>query len=108
MPTFDESGNIIPDAPASPPADVGAENTFGAAVWAFFHPGQVQQEYAATGQQVPEVTDIMGSAVDDMQTHAAAAVDAGFHNLAVAGRLIAAGVLVLAGAYIWHELTKRK
>jgi hypothetical protein len=102
--TYDESGNVIPDPTPTPV--VGEEGTFGGAIWAFFHPGQVQQEYAAAGQPIPPATDIMSGAVADAETHAAAAVTTGVQNLAMAGRLIAAGVLVLAGVYIYHELTK--
>ena len=104
MATYDEFGNEVPE----PQPSVGSEGTFGAAVWAFFHPHQVQAEYAAAGEPVPAATDIMAGAVSDAETHAGAAVTSGFQQFAQAGRLVAAGVLVLAAVYIYRELTRGK
>lgn len=107
MPTYDEAGNFVPDdSPEPPPASVGSERTFGAAVYAFFHPETVQREYAATGQTVPDQMDIMMGAADDMETHAAAAVDLGAQQFARAAKVVAAGVVVLAGLYIYRELSR--
>jgi hypothetical protein len=97
--TYDEWGNALPEASPSAP---GAENTFGAALWAFFHPGQVQKEYVAVGKPPPTVDEIMSSAVTDMETHAGK----GVADMIATGKWLMLGLGVLAAVYVVRELTR--
>ncbi len=103
MATYDEFGNVVSDLPQSEPGvPVGEESNFGAALWAFFHPLQVQQEYAAAGKPVPTVQDIMTGAQADMQTH----VESGVKDMIATGKWVALGVSILAVVYVVREVTK--
>ena len=104
MPTYDEFGNVVADPGGfdTPIAAVGSEGSFGAAVFAFFHPAQVQAEYAAVGKPVPSVDAIQNSAAADMQTH----LEQGVKDMITTGKWIALGVGVLAVVYVVREITK--
>lgn len=55
---FDESGMYL--------GTTQDTRSFGAAVWEFFHPGQVRAEAAAMGKDAPSNTQVWGTAIDDM------------------------------------------
>jgi hypothetical protein len=104
MATFDEFGNVVADPGGfdTAPAAVGTESNFGAAVWAFFHPHQVQAEYQAVGKPVPTIEDIQGTAVADMQTH----VESGVRDMIATGKWVALGVGMVAVLILVREITK--
>lgn len=78
--TFDENGNLIKPGHHHDGGravhGLGADDTrsIGAALWEFFNPGKVQEEYRAVGKDAPSYTDIWGNAFDDAMTAGAEGV----------------------------------
>lgn len=95
-------------APAAP-APAASEGSFGASIWAFFHPQQVQAEYQAVGKTAPPITDIMGGALTDMGDFASQGVT----DVVTGAQTAAAGVEtlvrialvagVLAGGFVLYR-----
>lgn len=107
--TFDnETGDFIPESrplrvTRNKPQQGLGWILDGAGLWEFFHPGTVQDEYAAVGARViPSRADIQGQAVDRMITtardDASATFDTGtgIVKLVVLG-LVAFAVIEIAG-----------
>ncbi len=92
----------------NPDTPVGAESTFGAALWALLHPGQVQDEYAATGNLPPSVVDIMTGAASDVADTAGAALTEGAGNLQQMAQWLVVGVVALAAIELLSKLPKGK
>jgi len=90
---FDQRGRYLGDVPPSLLED---SPSVGASLWEILHPFTVQDEFGAIGKEPPPVSEIIGSAAQNIETHAAAGVE----NFLSAGKwaviaVVGLGLLIL-------------
>ena len=88
------------DARISGLGQFSPSESVGAALWEFFNPVQVQEEYRAVGKPAPSVAEIMTGAADAAAVQAGEGVRQAVGGVFTAGKwlivgLVAVGVLVV-------------
>lgn len=95
---FDRRGQYL--------GEVGDDTSpgWGASLYELLHPFTVQSEYVAAGKPEPSVSDVMDSALTNISKSASETIA----SVQRTGKVIAAGVVVLAVAYVVLQVRRKR
>jgi hypothetical protein len=95
------------DARISGLGQFSPSESVGAALWEFFNPAQVQEEYRAVGKPVPPVAEIMTGAADAAVSQAGEGLRQAVGNVFSAGKWVIVGLVTVGVIIVFSRMRSR-